>query len=430
MVPFAGLLAALDRIPDPRRRQGRRYGLAHLLLFSVLAVLAGATSYRRIRLFIGVHRERLNATFGARFRRAPAVNTLRALLHALDPAELEAAFRRHAEQLDVVPASPGRRVVALDGKTLRGSFDHLDDQAAAQVLSAFASEAALILAHQEIAGGDEVAAAQALIERLGLSGVLFTADALHCQKNLGRQSWLAKELFEPAEVGSGIAAEPRPQHAGVPTALEAGAHLAPARPIGAGQIAGVPAAQPGGQTGEQPHRAAQHGRRAVGLAAGRPPLVTAVRAEQPFEVVVGARQVGHGIAVEQAGAVAAGHLQEVVDGAGERAGLGAVAADGGDEPGEAAGDRGRVEARHVVQDPGRAVHPGVGAADVRPEVAGAVQGVRDQPAQAPQEPRHPPFSATRSRLATTASSRSASLRPEAAKGGRPSSVIALRTAAQ
>src|SRR3954465_11470984 len=139
MVPFAGLLAALEQIPDPRRRQGRRYGLAHLLLFSVLAVLAGATSYRRIRLFMGVHRERLNATFGAGFRRAPAVNTLRALLHALDPAEIEAAFRRHADQLGG-SAPPGRRVVALDGNALRGSFDHLDDRAAAEVLSAFASE--------------------------------------------------------------------------------------------------------------------------------------------------------------------------------------------------------------------------------------------------------------------------------------------------
>src|SRR4051794_41695373 len=167
MVPFAGLLAALDRIPDPRRAQGKRYPLAPLLLFSVLAVLAGPPPSRRVRLFIGARRERLNATFDARFRRAPAVNTLRALLHALDPAELEAAFRRHAERLDGAPAAPGRRVVALDGKTLRGSFDHLDDRAAAQVLSAFASEAALILAHQEIAEGDEVAAAQALIERLG-----------------------------------------------------------------------------------------------------------------------------------------------------------------------------------------------------------------------------------------------------------------------
>src|SRR4051794_13039286 len=186
MVPFAGLLAALQEIPDPRRRQGQRSSLAPPLLFSVLAVLAGATSYRRIRLFIGVHRERLNVAFGARFRRAPAVNTLRALLHALDPAELEAAFRRHAEQLGGATTAPGRRVVALDGKTLRGSFDHLDDQAAAQVLSAFAGEDALILAHQEIAEGDEVAAAQALIEQLGLRGVLFTADALHCQKNLRR----------------------------------------------------------------------------------------------------------------------------------------------------------------------------------------------------------------------------------------------------
>jgi hypothetical protein len=70
------------------------------------------------------------------------------------------------------------------GAALRGSFDHLDDQAAVQVLSAFASEAALILAHQEITDGDEIAAAQALIEQLGLRGVLFTADALHCQKNL------------------------------------------------------------------------------------------------------------------------------------------------------------------------------------------------------------------------------------------------------
>src|SRR3954466_1180607 len=182
MVRFPGLLAAWQGIPDPRRRQGRRYGLAHLLLFSVLAVPTGATSCRRIRLFIGAHRERLNAPCGPRSRRAPAVATLRALLHALDPAELEAAFRRHAEQLDDVPTSPGRRVVALDGKTPRGSFDHLDDQAAAQVLSAFAGEAALILAHQEIAEGDEVAAARALIERLGLRGVLFTADALHCQK--------------------------------------------------------------------------------------------------------------------------------------------------------------------------------------------------------------------------------------------------------
>ena len=185
MVPFAGLLAALEGIPDPRRRQGRRYPLAPLLLFSVLAVMAGATSYRGILTFIGVHRERLNATFGSRFRRAPAVNTLRDLFLALDPGELEAAFRRHARELhERVPAS-GPHVVALDGKTLKRSFDRLNDEAAAHVLGAFACDAALILAHQEVgAVPEEIPAAQALIGDLGLRGVLFTADALHCQRNV------------------------------------------------------------------------------------------------------------------------------------------------------------------------------------------------------------------------------------------------------
>jgi len=185
MVPFAGLLAALEGIPDPRRRQGRRYPLAHLLLFSVLAVLAGATSYRGILTFIGVHRERLNATFGSRFRRAPAVNTLRDLFLALEPAELEAAFREHARALAGKAPASGPPVIALDGKTLRRSFDHLNDEAAAHVLGAFACDAALVLAHQEVrAAPEEVPAAQALIGALGVRGVLFTADALHCQKNL------------------------------------------------------------------------------------------------------------------------------------------------------------------------------------------------------------------------------------------------------
>src|SRR5918912_1069796 len=179
MMPFASLLAALDEIQDPRRPQGRRYTLAHLLLFSVLAVLAGATSYQSIITFMSVHRESLNAIFGAHFRRAPAVNTLRNLFLALDPADLEAAFRRHAR--------------------------HLDDRTAAHVLSAFASDAALILAHQEVDGSpEEVPAVPDLIAELGLTGVLFTADALHCQKGASpvrpRQampSWCASRQTSP-----------------------------------------------------------------------------------------------------------------------------------------------------------------------------------------------------------------------------------------
>ena len=184
MVPFAPLLAALERIPDPRRAQGRRYPLPHLLLFSVLAVLAGATSYRGIITFLAVHRDRLGHVYGVRLRRAPAVNTLRDLCLALDPAALEAAFRRHARHLGRA-RTDGPSAVALDGKTLRRSFDRLHDRAAAHVLGAFAADAALILGHQEVPEVPaEVQAVQAMIQELGLRGVVVTVDALHCQKNL------------------------------------------------------------------------------------------------------------------------------------------------------------------------------------------------------------------------------------------------------
>ena len=184
MVPFAPLLSALAEIPDPRRPQGRRYPLAHLLLFSVLAVLAGATSYRGIVTFLAVHRDQLGRIYGVRLRRAPAVNTLRNLFLVLDPQALEAAFQRHARHLGKARAEEPR-AVALDGKTLRRSFDRLHDRAAAHVLGAFAAEAALILAHQEVPDTPaEVHAVRTMIQDLGLSGVVFTVDALHCQKNL------------------------------------------------------------------------------------------------------------------------------------------------------------------------------------------------------------------------------------------------------
>jgi predicted transposase YbfD/YdcC len=181
-LPFAPLLAALAGVRDPRRAQGQRYSMRHLLLFSVLALLAGATSYQGIVTFIGLQRDRLNTVFGACFRRAPAVNTLRHLFLTLDRDDLEAAFRRHACALSA--STPGvLRTIALDGKTLRGSVDHPNDRKAAHVLSAFAGDAALILAHQEVAGApDEIPAVPRLIAGLGMTGVLFTADALHCQK--------------------------------------------------------------------------------------------------------------------------------------------------------------------------------------------------------------------------------------------------------
>ena len=186
MAAFSPLLDLLADVPDPRRAEGKLYGLPHVLLFSILAIVSGCNSYRGIVTFIAVHRSRLNAVCGLTWRRAPAHTAIRYILQGLDPTAVEAAFRRHAALLQVARAVPGQGNVALDGKTLRGSFDKFHDRAAAQVLSAFATDTALVLAHADIAEkSNEITAAQALLAELGLARrSLVTLDALHCQKNI------------------------------------------------------------------------------------------------------------------------------------------------------------------------------------------------------------------------------------------------------
>jgi len=66
---------------------------------------------------------------------------------------------------------------------LRGSFDHFKGQKAVQVLSAFLTDSRIILAHEEIAEKtNEIPTAQELIVKLGLSGCVFTFDAINCQE--------------------------------------------------------------------------------------------------------------------------------------------------------------------------------------------------------------------------------------------------------
>jgi hypothetical protein len=200
-VMSSSLLDIFATIADPRRAQGKMYGLAPVLMVSVLAMLSGATSYRKVHGFIDTHLSRLNKAFGLGWRKAPAYSSVRTILHGLDPLAVETAFRAHAAVL--LPAGPDDGMptaIAVDGKTLRGSFDGFHDQKAAHVLSAFAQDQAIILGHLAIDDkSNEIPAAQALINDLGLEGRLFTLDAMHCQKNLRGGTPDRRSPFGPAE---------------------------------------------------------------------------------------------------------------------------------------------------------------------------------------------------------------------------------------
>jgi hypothetical protein len=180
---FERFLSLLATIPDPRRAEGKRYQLPHVLLFSILVIVGGANSYRGVRTFIMVHRQRLNKAFKLRWKRPPSYTALRYILQGLSATDVEKVFREHAANLNLDVAGSTARIIAFDGKTLKGSFDNFNDIKAKQVLSAFAVDTALVLAHIEIdEKSNEIPAVQKLLEELDVAGHIVTCDAMHCQK--------------------------------------------------------------------------------------------------------------------------------------------------------------------------------------------------------------------------------------------------------
>ena len=178
----ASLLEILRAIPDHRRAEGKRFDLATVLLFTILAMIAGANSYRQMHDFIRIHRQRLNEAFGLSLRYAPSYTGLRGILQRVEASALEAAFRAHAASLTSAPE--GVVAIAVDGKTLRGSFDAFADRKAAHMLSALRQCDRIVLGHMMVEEkSNEIPTAPELIEALGLKGCVFTLDAAHCQKN-------------------------------------------------------------------------------------------------------------------------------------------------------------------------------------------------------------------------------------------------------
>jgi len=147
-----------------------------------MAILSNAKSYRDIARFMKKHFKNLQKDFRLKWKRAPAYTTVRNIIQGIDKQELESCFRAYSQSLSGTDKD-NFVGVAIDGKVLRGSYDHFQDKKAIQVLSFFDTEQQLILAHEVIdAKTNEIPVAQALIPQLELEGVVYTLDALHCQK--------------------------------------------------------------------------------------------------------------------------------------------------------------------------------------------------------------------------------------------------------
>lgn len=170
-----------EEVPDPRIDRHKRHSLLDILFISVCAVICGAKSFVDIADF-GVAKEEWLRRHLELGNGIPSHDTFRRVLSLLDPDALLGCFISWTQRLSEVTSGD---IVALDGKTLRRSFQEATGVGAVHVLNAFSSANGLCLGQVKVdEKSNEITAVPALLEMLDVSGAVVTADALNTQKEI------------------------------------------------------------------------------------------------------------------------------------------------------------------------------------------------------------------------------------------------------
>jgi predicted transposase YbfD/YdcC len=179
----AGMQDHFADLTDPRRREVT-YPLINVVVIAVCAVICGADDFVAIAKFGRTKRvwlgRFLDLTAGI-----PSHDRFNAIFAALKPAEFEKCLLSWITALHEITDG---QVVAIDGKTLRRSFDAADSKAAIHMVSAWATANQISLGQVVVdAKSNEITAIPKLLEMLELSGALVTIDAMGCQTEIARQ---------------------------------------------------------------------------------------------------------------------------------------------------------------------------------------------------------------------------------------------------
>ena len=178
------LHAALATILDPRAESLTAQRLLDILLIAVCCLLGGGQSFTHLEQFGHAKRAGLGS-FLELPNGIPSHDTFRRVFLRLAPQSVAAVFRRWTQNLRT---TVGAEVVALDGKTLRRSFDHAKGRGPLHLVSAWAAANRLVLGHRATAEkSNEITAVPELLRTLELAGGIVTVDALNCQKTSAKE---------------------------------------------------------------------------------------------------------------------------------------------------------------------------------------------------------------------------------------------------
>ena len=187
LVDVGSISAYFESLDDPRHTRNRRHLLVDIAVIAVCGVICGCDGPTAIHRW-AKHRGSWLAQHLALPNGIPSRDCIRRLLIALKPEAFQRCFQ--AWVADAIASDSGnpRRLVAIDGKTCRGSHDAAKDLGALHIVSAWASEEGIALGQVATdAKSNEITAIPQLLEQIDLDGTLITIDAMGCQKEIVEQ---------------------------------------------------------------------------------------------------------------------------------------------------------------------------------------------------------------------------------------------------
>ena len=172
-----------SNLKDSGMQEKIDYPLSEILLIVLCGTICGADSWRDYVIF-GKAKLPYLKKFSAFANGIPSKNTFSRVFAALDPQCFEACFINWVQSLQ----SQLSGVIAIDGKTLRRSFDKANAQSAIHMVSAFSSETGLVPGQQAVdRKSNEITAIPKLLQLLELKGCIISIDAMGCQTKIARQ---------------------------------------------------------------------------------------------------------------------------------------------------------------------------------------------------------------------------------------------------
>ena len=182
--PKGKLSDHFSEIEDPRIERSKRHKLIDILTIAILAVICGADSWVGMESFGQAKHFWLKRILELP-NGIPSHDTFARVFARLNPEQFQACFLNWVRSL--VRLSDGE-VIAIDGKTLRQSYDPADDKAAIHIVSAWATANRLVLGQRKVdAKSNEITTIAQLIKLLELDGCVVTIDAMGCHKQIAKQ---------------------------------------------------------------------------------------------------------------------------------------------------------------------------------------------------------------------------------------------------